>query len=117
MSIYGQVISSSEMVCKGTYSFLVYINSHYYKFSKNKSNNTILSLMKISNGNVNIICYDLKYVVLYSLKSSSQNYFSTLSPPHVPMEEQYSIMDKNNRQEIIEFEKSTSIVNQEITYG
>ena len=33
-SIYGQVISSIEMVCEVTYLFLVNINSHYYVLQK-----------------------------------------------------------------------------------
>ena len=30
MSIDGQVVSSGEMVCEGTYLFPININSHYY---------------------------------------------------------------------------------------
>ena len=35
LSIYGQVISFSEMVCEGTYLFLININYHYYSLQKN----------------------------------------------------------------------------------
>ena len=39
LSIDGQVISSGEMVCEGTYFFPININSHYYVLQK-KSNST-----------------------------------------------------------------------------
>ena len=58
LSIDGQAISSDKIVCEGTYLFLVNINYHYYALQKNKSINTIVSLRKIINGNVNVICYD-----------------------------------------------------------
>ena len=57
-NIYGQVISSGEMVCEGNYYFPITINSHYSVSPKNKSNNTILSLRTIINGNFNVKCYD-----------------------------------------------------------
>ena len=59
--IDGQVISSSEMVCEGAYYFPIDINSHYYVVQKIQQYN--LSLGTIININVNIICYDSKYVV------------------------------------------------------
>ena len=62
-SIDGQVISSSKIVCEGTYFFPISINSHYYFLQKNKSINTIVSLRKIIYGNINVICYDSKHVV------------------------------------------------------
>ena len=37
--INGQVISSGEMVCEGTYFFQIKINYHYYVLQKNKSIN------------------------------------------------------------------------------
>ena len=73
LSIDGQVISSGEMVCKGTYFLLININSHYYVLQINKSNNTIVPLRKPINGNINVICYDSKYVVPPCLLSISQN--------------------------------------------
>ena len=63
LNIYGQVISSGEMVCEGTYYFPININSHYYVSPKNKSNNTILHLRIIINGNVNVKFYDYNDVV------------------------------------------------------
>ena len=59
LSIGGQVISSVEMVCEVNYVFTININSHYYVLQKIKSINTIVSLRKIINGNVSVICYDL----------------------------------------------------------
>ena len=59
LSIYGQVISSGEMVCEGTYYFPINMNYHFL-IQITKSINTIVSLRKIINGNTNIICYDLK---------------------------------------------------------
>ena len=57
LSIYGQVISSGETLCEGTYFFPINISSHYYALQKFKSINIIISLRTIINGNVNIICY------------------------------------------------------------
>ena len=39
--IDGQVISSSKIVCEGTYFFPISINSRYYVLQKTKSINTI----------------------------------------------------------------------------
>ena len=40
LSIYGQVISSGEMVCKGNYFFSINSNSQYYVLQRTKSINT-----------------------------------------------------------------------------
>ena len=66
--IDGKVIYYGKILCEGTYYFPININSHYYVAPKNKSNNTFLTLRTIINGNVNIICYDLKDVVPLSLR-------------------------------------------------
>ena len=58
LSIDGQVISSGEVICEGTYIFLININYHYYILQRTKTINRIISLRKLINGNVNIICYD-----------------------------------------------------------
>ena len=55
LSINGQVISSGEMVCEGTYFLPINTSSHYYVLQK--INNTIESLRKIINGNVDFICW------------------------------------------------------------
>ena len=89
--------------------FFVNINYRYYYSPKNKPINTLLSIITIINGNVNVIYYDSKYVVTYYLISVYHNYFSSLTPLHVPIEENGNIMDENNRRETIEFEKSVSI--------
>ena len=34
LSIYGQVVYSGDMVCKGTYFFPININYHYYVLQK-----------------------------------------------------------------------------------
>ena len=57
LSIDGQVISSGEMVCGGTYFFPININYHYYYLQITISINTLVSLRTIINGNVNLICY------------------------------------------------------------
>ena len=65
-------------------------------FYKKKSIITIVSLNALINGDVNIICYDLKYVVPLCLGYISHNYYNTLSPLHIPMKEHDIIMDENN---------------------
>ena len=82
------------MVCEGT-SLLF--------FTKNKSNKKIASLRKIINGNINVICYDLKGVVPPCLRSITHNDYSTISPLRVRTEEHDNIMYKNNKIEGIEF--------------
>ena len=69
LSIDGQVISSGGIVCEGTYFFPIIINYHYYVLQKNKSINTIFSLMTIINGDINVICCDLNDVVPQCLMS------------------------------------------------
>ena len=44
--------------------FQINSNYHYYVLQKNESNNKILYLRTIINGNVNVICYDSKGVVM-----------------------------------------------------
>ena len=82
--IDSRVISSDEMVCEGTcfqsISILVIM------FYKNKFNNTIIYLMIIIYGDVNVICYDLKDFVPSCLRYIPRNDYSTLSPLHIPME-------------------------------
>ena len=83
-SIDGQIVFSGEMVCEG--DFLININSHYYSSPKNKSNNTIVSLRKIINGDINVIFFYSKDVVPSSLRSISYKGFSKISPLPVPIE-------------------------------
>ena len=64
--------------------------------SKNKSNNIIVSLGTIINGNVNVLCCDSDDVVSSYLRSISKQYFSSLILLHAPMEEHDDIMDENN---------------------
>ena len=85
LSIDGQVISSGEMLCEGTYLSPININSHYYDLQRTKSISTIFSLGKIINGSVNVICYDSKDVVPPCLRYISKNDCNTLSPLHIPM--------------------------------
>ena len=53
------------------------------------------SLRPIINVNVNVICYDLKYVFPLCLWSISHNDYNTLSPLHIPTKEHYIIIDEN----------------------
>ena len=96
MSIDGQVISSGEMVCEGTYLFPINVNSHYYFLQRTKSVNTIFSLSKIINVSVNVICYDSKNVIPPCLSSISHNDYNNFSPLHIPTKEHDNIMDKND---------------------
>ena len=57
MSIDGQGISSSKMVCEGPYFFTININYNYYILQRTKSIHTIVSLRKTINGNINVIFY------------------------------------------------------------
>ena len=84
LSIDGQVISSGEILCEGTYFFPININSRYYFLQKNKSDNTIVSLRTVINGNVNVICYDSKYFIPPCLQYILQNDYNILSPIHTP---------------------------------
>ena len=116
MSIYGQFISSSEMVYEVTYSFPTNIDYNCYLLQKIKSNTRTFSLGKINNSNVNVIYYDLKDFVPPCLRSISQNYFN--KPPflHILMEEHDNIMDENNQRKRIEYKISVSIVMKYTTY-
>ena len=95
MSNYDQVISSSEILCEGTY-FFNNINYLNYDLQNNKSFNIIVSLKTIINVNVNTKCYGLKYLVPPSLRSISHNDSSKLPPQHVSMEENDNIIDEKN---------------------
>ena len=97
------------------------IISNKYHFSllcltKIESNNTIVSLTKIINGNVNVICYDSKDAIPSCLRSISQKKISSLSPLNVSLEEHDNIMDVNNRRESIKLERYISIGTQYTTY-
>ena len=96
LNIDVKVVSSSEMVCEGTYYFPIIINYHYYASPENKPKNTIASLRTIINGNVNVKFYDSNDVVPSSLRNFSQNDFSSLTPIHVPIKDRVNIMDENN---------------------
>ena len=85
LSIYEEVIYSGEIVCEGTYFFPININNHYYVLQITESINTIFSLRKIINGNVNVICYDSRDVITPCLRSISNNYYNTLSPLNILM--------------------------------
>ena len=84
-------------------------------FTKNKSNNTIISLRKISNGNVHVIWYNSNDIVPPYLCSISHNYYNTLSRLYIPTVEHDIIMDEKPR-EIIELERSFSIRTQDTIY-
>ena len=64
-------------------------------FTKNKYNNTIVSLRTIINGNVSIICYDPKDTVPICVWSISHIDYNTLSPLHIPIEAHDNITDAN----------------------
>ena len=84
LSIYGQVTSSDEMVSEGFFS--ININPHYYVSPKNKPNNTIVSLRKMINGNVNLIRYYSKDYCSILFKISFKENFQfnyTLTRPIV----------------------------------
>ena len=85
-------------------------------FYKTKSINIFFSLGTIINGNVNIACYDLKGFLPQCLWSMSQNYYNTFSLLNILVEEDDNITEENNRKEIIESERSVSIVTQDTTY-
>ena len=72
-------------------------------FTKTKSINRIIYLGEIINGNVNVICYDLKDIVPLSLRSISQNYRNKLQPQHIPMAEHDNVMDEKTMRKSIEF--------------
>ena len=105
LSIDGQVIFSSEMVCEGSYLFCININSRYYVLQKKIKIQTIVYIRKIINGDTNVVCYYSKDVLPYCLWSNSQNNYSKILPLHVPMKEYGNIRDEKNRRERIEFEK------------
>ena len=81
------------------------------------SNDMILSLSIIINGNVNEKYYDSNGVIPYYLRKISQNSFCSLTSLHVPTEEHYNVMDENNRRENINFHRSVSIRTKDCIYG
>ena len=96
-NIVGQLISSGEMVCNGTYYFSININFHYFVSPKNKSNNIIVFLRKIINDNANVKCHDSNDGFKSSLILIPQKYFCSLTPLYDPTEEQNNIMDEKNQ--------------------
>ena len=116
-SIDGQVISSYEMVCEGAYLFPINMSSHYYVLQRTKSINKTVSLRTIFNGNINIICYDLKDVVQPCLRSISQNDYNTLSTLNIPTKEHDNAIDEKNLIKSIELGISVSIETQDNTYN
>ena len=86
----------------------------FYKERKNI--NRIISLRKITNDNVNVICYNSKYVVTQFLRYTTQNDYNTLSPLHISTKDHDNIIDENNRIKSIEFERSVLIGTQDNTY-
>ena len=59
---YGAIDVDEEIV------FTINNNFHYYVLQISKSINTIVSLGKMINGNVNLICYDSKDIVTPCLR-------------------------------------------------
>ena len=57
--------------------------------------------MTIINGNVNVICYDLKDIFLPSLRYISQNYYNKLSPLNIPMAEHDNIIYEKTEDEAL----------------
>ena len=94
LNINGQFISSDEMLCEGNHYFPFDFNPCYYVSPENKSNNTIVSLRKMINIDVNVKCYDYNDVVTSFLRTISHNDFISLIPLHVPVEENENLMDK-----------------------
>ena len=105
-----------KKLCEGTYLFPININSRFSFLQKNKSINKIVSLRKIINGNVKVVCYDSKDVVPLFLRSILQNCYNTFSLLHIPIKEHYIIMDENNLREGIKFDRYVSIGTQDTTY-
>ena len=95
-SIVGQVISSGEMICEGTYFFPINNNSHYYILQTTKPIRKTVSLRIIINGNVNVICYNSKDFVPPCLRFISKNDYNMLSPLHIPMKEHDNIMGEKS---------------------
>ena len=85
LSMDGQVITSGEILCEGTYIFPININSHYYVLQRTKYMNTIVSLSTTINGNFNVICYDYKDVVPPHIMYISHNGYNTSSLLHILM--------------------------------
>ena len=84
------------MLFEGTYYIPITINSHYDYSPKHISNKTIVSLSTIIKCDVKVKCYDSNRVVPSSLRIISQDYFSSLTPLNVPIEEHNNIMDEIN---------------------
>ena len=54
-------------------------------------------LKKIINVNVNVVCYDLKDIIIPCVRYISQNDYNIFPALHIPMKYNYIIMDENNR--------------------
>ena len=81
------------------------INYHYYVYSGNKSNNTILSLRENVYGSVNMKCCNCNDFFSSSLRNITPNDCSSLTPLHVTTKQHYNIMDQNNLLKSIYFER------------
>ena len=104
------------MVCEGNYFFPINTNYRYYFLKRTKSINKIVSLRKIINGIVKVICYNWKYFLTPCLRYISYNYYNTFSRLQIIMKYNDNITDEKNRRESIELERSVSIVTQDTTY-
>ena len=116
LSIDGQVISSSKMVCELNYFFTININSNCYSLQRTKYMDTIVSLMIIINGNINKLCYYSKDVLPMCLMYISHNDYNILSPLDITMKEHDNITDENIQIESIEFEILVLIVTKDTSY-
>ena len=87
------------MVCKGTYFPPITINYHYYIYSTNETNNTILYLIKVINGDVHVRCHYYNDIVTSDLRNVSQKYFSSLTPLYLLTEECGNIIDETTQRE------------------
>ena len=65
------------MVCKGTYFPPITINYHYYIYSTNETNNTILYLIKVINEDVHVRCHYYNDIVT----STATKHQTDLPPP------------------------------------
>ena len=115
LNIYGQVMSSGEMICEVTYFFPIDMTNHHYSWQK-INQITFFFLKTIINGNINIIFYYLKDVLSPCSRSMSQNYYNTFSPLNISTKEHDIILDEKNQRERIELEISVSIGTQDTTY-
>ena len=68
----------------------------FYAFQYQGINNKILSLRTITNEEFDVKFHDSNDIVPCSLQKISQNYFNSLSPLDVPIDEHENIMYKKN---------------------